>query len=396
MTFILCFRQLCGRTAIALGRLPLDGWQSASQPATTTEPQAEIGSASFSYRGCDNPVLSCFPLNRKSDPVSDRSNRTLVRKKGSLRRSTSFTGAYRVLRIERRTRYIMPLIKNPFKSKGASQQAGGDSKDPLSPANIISDPQAISPRPSVTISRPPEPDYKLSSVSPEGTFIPPSPPEKTSFLSRFRNPSTASSGQHAEATKEDGSGFVIPRESFDGYRRSFDIRPSMDGLNDGRPSRSSLDLLTATTASTSPRKTASANSRLQPLTKTQPHETRSDKKENVVVPPLAKTITNGSAENDFEDVKLDEDTLTLRKKHFWQRSSNLSGALRKDRDEANELRAFAIPREQNTRKSQDVDLGKDKTLAANSTEIRHTTDKTDKTHAVPATESDAAGAAKST
>ena len=94
-----------------------------------------------------------------------------------------------------------------------------------------------------------EPDYKLSSVSADGQFIPPSPPEKQSFLSRFTHRSTTTTSHSSVASRrsvsgagsmrsrgglavddedEEHSGFTIPRASFDGYRRSFDIRPSMD------------------------------------------------------------------------------------------------------------------------------------------------------------------------
>lgn len=118
-----------------------------------------------------------------------------------------------------------------------------------------------------------EPDYKLSSVSPEGTFIPPSPPEKSSFLSKFRHntPTIA-------AVVDDDSGFVIPRASFDSYRRSFDIRPSMEG------------------------DTPSRQQSYQKL-----HGTK-----ETLAPPLERN-------DDFEEIKLDDPNNEPTKKRFWQR-----------------------------------------------------------------------------
>lgn len=196
-----------------------------------------------------------------------------------------------------------------------------------------------------------EPDYKLSSVSPEGHFMPPSPPEKQSFLSRFTNRSTnttssasasrrslsgsmrsrAGVGLHANDEDEDDSGFTIPRASFDGYRRSFDIRPSMD------ESRPMTTQSTQTTTLGSPAPAAAALARAQ-----------GTKQRTDVQPPLvgdgfnyaAPQTASGRAEpagDTFDDVDLNEAVVgqagggsgsdqllqarAAPKKRFWQKSA---------------------------------------------------------------------------
>jgi len=65
------------------------------------------------------------------------------------------------------------------------------------------------------------PEYKMSVVNDSGVYLPPSPPEKKSFWPRRSNPSGSSNGA---GNSESGiEPFSISRESFDSYRRSFDI-----------------------------------------------------------------------------------------------------------------------------------------------------------------------------
>lgn len=183
--------------------------------------------------------------------------------------------------------------------------------------------------------------------------MPPSPPEKTSFLSRFRHPGSLTNDK-ALASDEQG-GFVIPRESFDTYRRSFDIRPSMDGsgmLNDGRPSRSSLDLLTAT-GTTSPRRPSQTSTVMQSLITTNSPTTTKAKKENILQPPLTGEITASKDDQDFEDVKLDDD-VSIKKKHFWQKSSSLSAGAKKGRIDENELSPIKLKSASNGVSESDV------------------------------------------
>lgn len=64
-------------------------------------------------------------------------------------------------------------------------------------------------------------EYKLSVVNDSGVYLPPSPPEKKSFWPKRSNPSGTSIG--TRDSESDIEPFPISRESFDSYRRSFDI-----------------------------------------------------------------------------------------------------------------------------------------------------------------------------
>ncbi|ORY84362.1 hypothetical protein BCR37DRAFT_264962 [Protomyces lactucae-debilis] len=234
----------------------------------------------------------------------------------------------------------MKNVKSMFQRKQAHTPDGTDTATTQ---------QGTSPRPSATFARPiQEPEYKLSSVSPEGTFIPPSPPEKTSFLSRFR-PSTNHAAAEPKAD-EDSAGFVIPRASFDGYRRSFDIRPSMDG-NDGaslrshgggtqhHSSRQSLDVLQAATPLQNERRSSYSYSRkdpgllaqLTPASGSSPRPSTGGSARSV---PAMQPLPAATLEADFEEVSLadEEDDKDIKKKRFWQRTTK--------RDEVAELRAL--------------------------------------------------------
>ncbi|KAF2761636.1 hypothetical protein EJ05DRAFT_496539 [Pseudovirgaria hyperparasitica] len=102
-------------------------------------------------------------------------------------------------------------------------------------------------------------EYKLSEINDSGVFLPPSPTEKKSFWGSRSNTSTTSSSNHRSLLNENEP-FNISRESFDSYRRSFDIsarspiseveprlsreygRQSLDARRAiARPSRSSFD-----------------------------------------------------------------------------------------------------------------------------------------------------------
>ncbi|KAE8152807.1 hypothetical protein BDV25DRAFT_150413, partial [Aspergillus avenaceus] len=83
------------------------------------------------------------------------------------------------------------------------------------------------------------PEYKLSVVDDSGAYLPPSPPEKQSFWRRY--PGSNRSSNHRDLVDENEP-FSISRESFDSYRRSFDISArSPVNYNDAMPSRTSLD-----------------------------------------------------------------------------------------------------------------------------------------------------------
>ncbi|KAE8348052.1 hypothetical protein BDV28DRAFT_144442 [Aspergillus coremiiformis] len=84
------------------------------------------------------------------------------------------------------------------------------------------------------------PEYKLSVVDGNGAYLPPSPPEKQSFWHRYPG-SNKSSNNHRDLVDENEP-FSISRESFDSYRRSFDISArSPVSYSDAMPSRTSLD-----------------------------------------------------------------------------------------------------------------------------------------------------------
>ncbi|KAB8255112.1 hypothetical protein BDV32DRAFT_131259 [Aspergillus pseudonomiae] len=83
------------------------------------------------------------------------------------------------------------------------------------------------------------PEYKLSVVDDNGAYLPPSPPEKQSFWRRY--PGSNRSSNHRDLVDENEP-FSISRESFDSYRRSFDISArSPINYSDAMPSRTSLD-----------------------------------------------------------------------------------------------------------------------------------------------------------
>lgn len=63
-------------------------------------------------------------------------------------------------------------------------------------------------------------EYKMSVVNDSGVYLPPSPPEKKGFWSRRSNPTGGANSYDDEKEIEP---FSISRESFDSYRRSFDI-----------------------------------------------------------------------------------------------------------------------------------------------------------------------------
>ncbi|KAF3384745.1 hypothetical protein F1880_002295 [Penicillium rolfsii] len=83
------------------------------------------------------------------------------------------------------------------------------------------------------------PEYKLSVVNDSGVYLPPSPPEKQSFWHRY--PGSNRSTNHRDLVDENEP-FSISRESFDSYRRSFDISARSPVIYaEAAPSRTSLD-----------------------------------------------------------------------------------------------------------------------------------------------------------
>jgi len=85
-------------------------------------------------------------------------------------------------------------------------------------------------------------EYKMSVVNDSGVYLPPSPPEKKGFWPRRSNPSSASTNTTNSLTEIEP--FSISRESFDSYRRSFDIsaRSPITSSDNGRQSLDSARL----------------------------------------------------------------------------------------------------------------------------------------------------------
>jgi len=129
-------------------------------------------------------------------------------------------------------------------------------------------------------------EYKMSVVNDSGVYLPPSPPEKKSFWPRRSNPSGTSNGS---ATGEsDIEPFSISRESFDSYRRSFDISARSPVVQHDM-GRQSLD-----------------SARLPRLTRSAMNERRFERQ-----PP--------TAEEGFEDVGLNDEAKQTKKKGFFSR-----------------------------------------------------------------------------
>ncbi|KAK6363649.1 hypothetical protein TWF730_001070 [Orbilia blumenaviensis] len=85
--------------------------------------------------------------------------------------------------------------------------------------------------------------YKLSTVNDSGIYLPPSPVDKKSFWGKKES----TNGSPVETPDTQDIGFAITRESFDSYRRSFDISARTQVSDSQRPSmqssRSSFDAL---------------------------------------------------------------------------------------------------------------------------------------------------------
>ncbi|KAJ5620556.1 hypothetical protein N7510_004540 [Penicillium lagena] len=80
-------------------------------------------------------------------------------------------------------------------------------------------------------------EYKLGVINDSGVYLPPSPPERPSFWRRY--PPARSANNHRDLVNENEP-FSISRESFDSYRRSFDIS-ARSPVTHPDASRTSLD-----------------------------------------------------------------------------------------------------------------------------------------------------------
>ncbi|CZT24723.1 uncharacterized protein RCC_10451 [Ramularia collo-cygni] len=125
----------------------------------------------------------------------------------------------------------MPIIRNPFRKQDENVRPTTAHEESV---------EKNGSKPNETNGRDPV-EYKLSEINDSGVYLPPSPTEKKSFWGTTSSRSTTSSSIHRCAFNE-GDQFSISRESFDSYRRSFDIsaRSPVIQPSEGRP-RASLD-----------------------------------------------------------------------------------------------------------------------------------------------------------
>ncbi|KAI9368023.1 hypothetical protein BJX61DRAFT_546920 [Aspergillus egyptiacus] len=153
------------------------------------------------------------------------------------------------------------------------------------------------------------PEYKLSVVDVNGDYLPPSPPEKPSFWRKYPGMSRSSSN-HRNLVDENEP-FSISRESFDSYRRSFDISARSPIIySDTMPSRTSLD---------------SRFSRL-----TSPSDKRIDERPKIL------------EEDKFEDVGLGDDESKPKKKGIFSRFGDFSNDSQTNSSKTSHL-GFHIP-----------------------------------------------------
>ncbi|KAI4287345.1 MAG: hypothetical protein L6R35_003395 [Caloplaca aegaea] len=141
----------------------------------------------------------------------------------------------------------MPPFRNPFGRKPPTVNGTTAPHDENTPPPTLNG-EAASNKPSYSSSRASsslsikktnEPtEYKLSVVNDSGVYLPPSPPEKKSFWSPSRTSSTLSN--HRSLLNENEP-FSISRESFESYRRSFDISARSPVPPESTTPRQSLD-----------------------------------------------------------------------------------------------------------------------------------------------------------
>ncbi|RFU30007.1 hypothetical protein B7463_g6308, partial [Scytalidium lignicola] len=118
-------------------------------------------------------------------------------------------------------------IRNPFAKKTGLDTLEDATRDPTQaqPSPSFEKVDTIGSKSSarsIQSDRSQEPvEYKMSVVNDSGVYLPPSPPEKKSFWSRRSNPTGSSTNSYNN--ENDIEPFSISRESFDSYRRSFDI-----------------------------------------------------------------------------------------------------------------------------------------------------------------------------
>ncbi|AEO54416.1 hypothetical protein MYCTH_2296969 [Thermothelomyces thermophilus ATCC 42464] len=145
-------------------------------------------------------------------------------------------------------------------------------------------------------------EYKMSVVNDSGVYLPPSPVEREASWPR-RYLSRTSSGRSSSLAHRDSGEidqFPISRESFDSYRRSFDIcarSPVVHPITTNAPvtARQSLDSATLRPACFPPR---------SPLSGQQQHQQHARRWRGPPTPEESATVAGGSDGARFEDVGL--------------------------------------------------------------------------------------------
>jgi len=130
-------------------------------------------------------------------------------------------------------------IRNPFRRAGAPEVADVEGSQRNAAENGFKDTTVSGAQP---LQMKDSAEYKLSEINDSGVYLPPSPhQEKPTFWHSKSNLSTTSSNHRSLLSENEP--FSISRESFDSYRRSFDISarsPIPDCTTETYP-RQSLD-----------------------------------------------------------------------------------------------------------------------------------------------------------
>ncbi|PGH30254.1 hypothetical protein GX50_06971 [[Emmonsia] crescens] len=199
----------------------------------------------------------------------------------------------------------MPQFRNFFPKRPAVNIVP-TSDEPPAVQNAAGNGQDGAQRPPLTLRRSADEqpnEYKMSVVNDSGVYLPPSPTEKKSFWHK------SSSQNNTRNLVDENEPFSISRESFDSYRRSFDISArSPISLSDTGASRTSLD--SRFSRLTTPRSTISGHT-FDPPPKS-PYEVREHELEK----------EHEQEHEQFVDVGLNEDTKPKKKGFFARFGDN--------------------------------------------------------------------------
>lgn len=217
-------------------------------------------------------------------------------------------------------------IRNPFRRVGAPDDM--DEKQRSTPDSGFKDTTVSGAKP---LQRKDPAEYKLSDINDSGVYLPPSPPQdKPTFWHAKSNLSTTSSNHRSLLSENEP--FSISRESFDSYRRSFDISarsPITDCITETYP-RQSLD---ARRSVDTRRSLDARRSRAAPRSSLQ--QGRPDSRDQV-------------PEDGFEEVGLNDDTKPQsqsqpKKRGLFARFGDNSHTHEKHEDRPNSSHHFSLP-----------------------------------------------------